>query len=238
MARGCPRRNRSELWAATLLLDPAPSGRGAGTVASVRLSFFADAEALPSGRVCLPASRQRRPRWVSGYSMTGDCWGRFSTPSEAFCSLAPRPPVKQQTFLNFCQNFNKFAIFDGASQPPTPPGSLVETQSFCPHPLPIWEKRLGLRVASEAAPGTRNPPPSAGEGDGHQSLPGSPVTFRWPSRPSPTQPCICFRPFSPHPPLGLPRMGFGHLPPAGVSTPESPPESRWGTAPPCGRCRP
>ena len=78
----------------------------------------------------------------------------------------------------------------------------------------------------------------AGEGDGNQSLPGSPVKFRWPSQPSLTQPCSCFRPFSPQPPLGLPRMGFGYLPLAGVSTPKSPPESRWGTAPPCGRCRP
>lgn len=168
----------------------------------------------------------------------GDCWGRFYTPLEA-SSLSPRPPVKQQTFLNFCQNFNKFAIFYGSSQPPTPPVSLVERHSFYPPPHPeIWKKRLGLRVASEAAPGTKNPTPSAGEEDGNQSLPGSPVMFRWPSQPSPTQPCSCFRPFSPQPPLGLPRMGFGYLPLAGVSTPKSPPESRWGTAPPCGRCRP
>lgn len=46
MARGCPRGNRSELWGATLLLDPAPSGRSAGTVTSVRLSFFIDDRGL------------------------------------------------------------------------------------------------------------------------------------------------------------------------------------------------
>ena len=77
---------------------------------------------------------------VSGYSMVvrGDCWGRFSTPSEGFSSLPLRPPVKQQTFLNFCQNFNKFAIFDGSSQPPTPPVSLG-----CFYKVDISNKLMG-----------------------------------------------------------------------------------------------